>query len=325
MKLLLVTDTHLGISHSSELYHDVVLRLFKEIQGYCRQENIGIVIHLGDFFHERRVLNTKTQAVAHQIAELFNNKLCMYVILGNHDCYYKNNLKPTTLDVFKKYPHIEVVKTVKELNKDITLVPWSLHPERQHGYLFGHFEFIGFKMNTNYLCENGQDPTNWKQYKHIYSGHFHWPSTRGNITYLGSSYPQTFHDVDSPRGYYVWEDGELEFIEYTFAPKFVKIKTDNINNNKITNNIVKLIFTEDYGSIKNQKIIDQISSFGPIKVQPDFSQVKIEGTEDTIETADASLLDHAEILHEYVNKTKLPAFVKKSTLLTMIEQLKEDG
>lgn len=324
MKLLLVTDTHLGINHSSELYHDVVYKLFKEIKEFCQRENIGTVVHLGDFFHERRSLNTKTQSVAHKIASLFNDKLCMYIVLGNHDIYYKTKLDPTSLDIFKNYPHIEIIKTIKHLTKDITLVPWSLLPNRRRGYVFGHFEFTGFKMNTNYICEIGLDPTKWSDFEHIYSGHFHWPSTRKNITYLGSSYPQTFHDVDSPRGYHIWEDGKLDFIEYTAAPKFIKMKTDDIDHNKIRNNIVKLVFTEDYGSVKNQKIIDEASSFGPARLNPDFSQVKIEGTDEQIETMDASLLDHQAIIREYVNKSELPNFVRKKTLLTMIETLQED-
>ena len=326
MKILLVTDTHLGINHSSELYHDVVYRLFKEIKGVCQKNNIGIVVHLGDFFHERRSLNTKTQSVAHKIAGLFNDKLYMYIILGNHDVYYKTKLDPTSLDIFKKYPNIEIIKTVKYLNKDITLVPWSLLPERRHGYVFGHFDFSGFKMNTNYICENGLDPTKWQDFDHIYSGHFHWPSTKKNITYLGSSFPQTFHDIDSPRGYHIWEDGKLDFIEFTAAPKFIKILSDGeIKYKNISGNIIKLVFTEDYGSIKNQKIIDQISSFGPAKLQVDFSQVKIEGTDETLETMDASLLDHQEIIKEYIDKSELPNFVKKNILLSMIETLQEEN
>ena len=323
MKLLLVTDTHLGIYQSSDLYHGVVLNLFKEIKEYCRQNDIKTVLHLGDFFHERRVLNTKTQFVAHMIASLFDKDVNMKIILGNHDVYYKTKLEPTTLDIFKNYDHVEVIKETVTF-QDISLVPWSLFPKKKSGYVFGHFEFTGFKMNTNYVCERGLDPTDWKQYDHIYSGHFHWPSTRGNITYLGSSYPHNFHDVDSPRGYYVWEDGEIEFIEYQGAPKFVKLNTENVDNSKIKGNIVKLIFDKDYGSIENQKMIDEALSFKPVKLQPDFSQVKMEGTDETIETTDASLLDHEEILNEYIEKTEVPVFCNKATLMNMITQLKEE-
>lgn len=327
MKLLLLGDTHLGIYQSSELYHDIVYKLFEEIKDYCISNNINTILHLGDFFHERKVLNTKTQWVAHQIANLFQSSdISFHIIVGNHDCYYKNSIEPTALDIFKNYENIYVWKETTELfDGELQVVPWGQLPIRQEGYVFGHFEFSGFKMNSNYICEHGLDPTDWKKFKQIYSGHFHWPSSKGNITYLGSAYPQTFHDIDSPRGYYIWDDGDLEFIEYKNCPKFIKIETSNINNNKIKNNIVKLVFTEDYGSIKNQKIIDDVISFNPTKIQVDFSQVKIEGTEDTLETMDASLLDHQEILQEYIKKTDLPSFVKKKTLLTMIEKLKDEN
>jgi hypothetical protein len=190
-------------------------------------------------------------------------------------------------------------------------------------YCFGHFEFVGFKMNSSYICERGQDPNEVNDFKRVYSGHFHTPSEKGNIQYLGSPYAQTFHDVDSTRGYYIFDDGELEFIEFTYAPKFMKVDTDNITQENIKGNIVKLIFVEDKGSINNQQIIDEALSFNPVKLIPDFSQIKIEGTEDKQdESVSASLLDHNEIIDEYVGKIEIPEHVKRKTVLTMMRKLR---
>ena len=63
MKYLLVADTHLGIKKASERYHNVVYNLFEEIINVCKEINITEVIHLGDFFHERKVTNTKTLSI----------------------------------------------------------------------------------------------------------------------------------------------------------------------------------------------------------------------------------------------------------------------
>lgn len=329
MKKLLVTDSHLGINKASDLYHNVVFDLFKEIQQVCLERNIRQIIHLGDFFHDRKVLNTKTQNVAHRIADLFTDEALMYLVLGNHDVYYKDRLNPTTAELFKTHPAVRVIDQITELKHDeIVLCPWGIMPEGYEGYLMGHFEIKGFKMNSTFICEHGTEPNDLREknnFKHIYSGHFHTPSTQGNITYLGSPYQQTFHDLGSPRGYYIWEDGEIEFIEYQGAPKFVLMESSNINTKIVKGNIVRLIFKEDEGSVKNQKVIDEIMSFSPVKLQVDFSQIKVEGTDEMREQEiEASLLDHTQIITEYVNKIPLPEFANKKMLLTMINKLRED-
>ena len=333
MKKLLVTDSHLGINKASDLYHDIVYSLFKEIQQVCIKENIWHIIHLGDFFHDRKVLNTKTQSVAHRIAKLFDQDFLMYLVLGNHDVYYKDSLKPTTAELFNTHPGIKIIDKITQCpnpgGDDIWLCPWGLTPKGHEGYLMGHFEIKGFKMNSTFICEHGQAPDDLKKdnnFKHIYSGHFHTPSSKNNITYLGSPYQQTMHDINSQRGYYIWENGKLDFIEFQRAPQFVLMESGNIDTHAIKNNIVRLVFKEDKGSVENQKIIDEIMSFSPIKLQVDFSQVKLEGVEgDSAEaTVEASLLDHTQIINEYIEKSALPEFVNRKMLLTMINKLREE-
>ena len=69
-RLLLVTDTHLGLYKSSDIWHNVVINLFKEIVDKAVKSNIDTIIHLGDFFHERKVTNTKTLSVAREIEDI---------------------------------------------------------------------------------------------------------------------------------------------------------------------------------------------------------------------------------------------------------------
>ena len=324
MKKLLVCDTHLGVNKSSDMYHEIVLDLFKEIWDVCDRENIQHIIHLGDFFHDRKVLNTKTQAVAHEIAKLFEKDFQFKMILGNHDCYYKEKLNPNVAELLKKYHGFQVIDKPTEFD-NILLCPWNTMPvETDAEYCMGHFQFKGFRMNNTYVCDNGQDhEVASTQFKHVYSGHFHTPSNKGNITYLGSPYQITFNDINSPRGYHIWDNGELDFRQYHNAPVFKIIKSDNIDAMEITGNICRLIFVEDEGSMKNQQIIDQVLDRNPIRLQVDFSQIKMEGTEEKMEESlDATLLDHDGIIIEYINKTEIPPKIKKKTLLSMIEKLR---
>ena len=324
MKRIILGDTHLGLHKSSNLYLNVTKNLFEEIKATCEEHNIKEIIHLGDFFHERKATNTKAQNIAYQIVRLLED-FSVIILIGNHDTYYKDKLKPTTLETLLKYENITVIDEITE-HDDIVLCPWSEIPRGfRGGYCMGHFELIGFKMNNTFVCDKGQNPEDLQlnDFKHIYSGHFHTPSKKGNITYLGSPYQMTMNDIGSPRGYYIWEDGELEFIEFKKAPKFIKLTTDNINTEEIKGNFIKLLFVEDYGTIKNQQIVDELMSFGPQSLQVDFSGIQI--TDENVgKIEEATLLNHNEIIVKYVNKIELPSHIKRKTLLSMIDKLKED-
>lgn len=273
-------------------------------------------------------MNTKTQRVAHRIGHLFeSNKIIMFLITGNHDVYFKDTLETSTLELFSKYEYITVIDKPTDYG-EVVFCPWSMIPgETKAKYCMGHFSIIGFKMNNSYPADKGYTSEDFKRFKHVYSGHFHTPSTRDNITYLGSPYGMTFHDVNSERGFHLWEDGKLEFIPFHDAPKFYIMESENINKDLVKGNIIKLVFKEDYGIVKNQKLIDEIQSLKPIRLQTDFSQIKIEGTEekrDESDTEQIGLLNHKEIITEYVQKTKFPEHIKTSVLLNMIEKLKEE-
>jgi hypothetical protein len=251
----------------------------------------------------------------------------MYMITGNHDVYFKDTLDVSTLELFCKYEYITVIDKPVEFN-NVVFVPWGTEiPKVKSEYCMGHFSIIGFKMNNSFAADKGFVASDFKKFKHVYSGHFHTPSTNGNITYLGSPYGMTFHDVNSDRGFYVWEKGKLDFIQFDDAPKFYIMESSNINTDLVKGNIVKLVFKEDYGIVKNQKILEDIKALNPIRVVPDFSQIQIEGTEDKRDESDTEqigLLNHKEIITDYVQKTKFPEHIKPSVLLNMIEKLKEE-
>jgi DNA repair exonuclease SbcCD nuclease subunit len=197
-KKLLVTDTHLGMYSDSDAWLDIVLNFYKYITKYCIKHDIREIYHLGDFFDNRKSLNTKTQHVAHRIAKVLGLKenLHTYIIVGNHDCYYKNKIHPNTLELFKEYDNISIIDSIEKID-NILLVPWGEVPEDTQGarFCFGHFAIKGFHMNDSYKCKDGLDKVKFKDFEKVLSGHFHTPSSKGNITYLGSPYGQTFHDA----------------------------------------------------------------------------------------------------------------------------------
>jgi DNA repair exonuclease SbcCD nuclease subunit len=324
MKLLLVTDTHLGLNKSSDVWHDITLNLFREITDLCLSKNIEEILHLGDFFHEKKHTNQKSLDIAYEIAKIIE-PLNMQIITGNHDIYYKDVISPSSLKCFKDTDNIKVI-TETIIMEDIVLIPWngSWTPNIPHPWVFGHFAINDFAYNNTRICDDSDlNPSDFRQFKQVYSGHFHTPSNKGNINYLGSAFQQTFNDMNSSRGYYIWEDGELEFFEYKGAPKFIELHTEQeIKRNVIEGNIVRLVYDKDYGTNKNTKILEEIERLNPLKIKPDFTNIVMEGEE--FISDDISILEHDDIVREWVNVNKVPENINKKVLLKIMTKMMEE-
>ena len=326
MKRLIVTDTHLGLYQDTDKWLDIVLQFFKDLVLYCHREQISEILHLGDFFDNRRSLNTKTQHAAHRIAKVLALKnLHIRIIVGNHDCYFKNQIHPTSLELFSKYKHIEIIDKPTIVD-DILLVPWGEPTEKAQydkapKYCFGHFAINGFHMNDSYVCKTGMDSGSFKKFDMVLSGHFHTPSKQGNIVYLGAPYGQTFHDAGGTRGFYTFEDGQLDFIEYPNAPKFKKIRTENyiqaIDEGQIAGNAIRLVFDKDYGTIENQNIQDAILKEEPFAYSIDFTKIESE----EMEVDEAIVENREQMVTEYIKSQSYPENIQVPLLVGMFKKI----
>jgi len=324
--ICLVTDTHLGIYKSADIWHEVVLSLFTDIADECTRRNITKIIHLGDFFDNRRVLNVKTLNYAHTIAKMLDRDFETYIIRGNHDQYFKNISHPHSLVVFEQYKNIHVVDHPIVIDS-IGLVPWMEDfSDLKCDILMGHFEINGFKMNDGYIMRRAHlNASDFKKFKQVISGHFHMPnSDTGSIYYLGSPYQQDFGDTGSERGYYVFSPidngGDFEFIPFTDAPQYILADTEDINFDKIEGNIVKLVFQKDYGTIRNTEIVDEVQMMKPLYLYTDFTEAAVELTEDIIDDK-VEMRTEKEIVKSYVDKSECPDGLEKPTILSMFNTL----
>lgn len=331
MKYVIVTDTHLGLYNSSDFWHDITESLFAEIHDVCFKNDINFIIHGGDFFHDRKSINTKTLDRALRIAYGLED-LGVYIACGNHDTYFKNQLRPSTLQIFESFPNIHPIYEPTKIDENIIVCPWSTDMEAVAGqytsdhYIIGHFDINGFYMNNSFVCDKGKyNKDVFRKFKRVFSGHFHMPSQDGNIVYLGSPYGQSFNDIEGVRGYYVFDSktGETEFFEFKSAPKFVKMTTENIDPEKIKGNIVKLIYATDYGNTKNQRILDEVMSIGPIQLNTDFSNTGMVN-EEKMEEAEVSMLDHPEIIKEFIDKMEIDRNINKKTLVKIFDTILEE-
>ena len=119
---LIFTDLHLGIHNNSSIWLDASLLLAKEIVDVCNKKNIKKVIFLGDFFNDRRSINTKTLSYAQDFIATLKD-LEVYLVIGNHDVYYKNSIDVHSMKMFNEYENVNIVNELTQISDKITLVP----------------------------------------------------------------------------------------------------------------------------------------------------------------------------------------------------------
>ena len=325
MKSVLVTDTHLGMANNDNLWIGVVEDLFNEIIDFCVKENIHTIIHLGDFFDSRKSLNVATLSKGIEICEkISKNNISLYIVRGNHDTYYKNLPTPHSLKQLSYIDNITVVDNKPLQLSDYILVPWAqdLSEIPDDSIVMGHFEINGFVINAHGHTHEGStlNISDFNRFKSVYSGHFHTPSQNGNITYIGSAFPQDFNDVGSVRGYYVIEGNSLEFIEYTNSPKFVKL-TSSDKFEGVENNIISFTFLEDFGNVENEKILKQLQEMGPAKLHIDYAIQIIDDEDIVTDEGPVEVRNNSEVMREYIDTKTFPKHIKKPVLKKMLGKI----
>jgi len=342
VKRILVTDTHLGHKKANQRYLDLTLELFEDIGNYAEEHDIKELIHLGDFFDNRRNMSLMTLHYARRIGLNLRHRFDRsYFILGNHDLYYKDRYLPNSHEIFYSMPHIQVVDELTEVG-NMLLVPWivegsdwidpveflkPLH-ETTKEYCLGHWEINGAKMNVSGRVAEGSkfSCTDFRKFKKTFSGHFHTPGTYPmNIQYLGASHHMDFND-SGPRGWYVFddEDGSLEFIRWDKSPKYIKWRAlpDNIVQGEFTDQIVKIVFDEDYGTTINNQIISDVYGTNPLQVFTEYKFTKVT-TDDTVEE-ELELSGPVEVHKGFVEKSEVPKHLSKKILSKFIDQIYEE-
>lgn len=307
-KIAIFSDLHLGIYGNSEDWHSIALYWCDWICDSLKKNNIKDIFFLGDFFHNRSEISVQTVHVASEILSKFK-EFNIFMIVGNHDAYYKNRSDVHSLGLMKGHDNITVIDKRLDfvsMGKKFTFIPWEGNmDDLDCDYLFGHFEIESFKMNNFKICEKGLSPSKLvEKCDKVFSGHFHNRHNKtykeGEIYYVGSTFHQDFSDCGNSRGYYIFdvEDGELEFVENDASPNFVKMNSSDIKENKIYGNYVKVIIDTDDDIEELKK---RIQNLGPYKLITEFNTKKEKY--DDIEITDS--INILELFDEFMGQMKL--------------------
>lgn len=325
-KFVMLTDTHLGLQNSNKFWLDLTKKLFDEIIDLCYRESIDHILHIGDFFDNRKSINVLTMNTALDIVnKIEENGLVLYVLKGNHDQYYKNLPNPHSLQFLKlKKSGVYVVDKITDID-GFYMVPWGedISSLPDNSTIMGHFEINGFPTNyTGKVLTNSKyNLENFRRFRKVYSGHFHKRSKVENVEYIGSAFPINFNDIGEKRGYYVFDENGTEFFEFTSAPKFMAFTSeDEIGD--IEGNIVRYTFIKDYGSVKTDQLISKLYEKNPLKVFIDYD-IKVEGEDEEI-SEEIQTGDNSQILVDYIEKQELPSHIRKEVLKKMLEKIDKE-
>lgn len=232
MKIAIITDTHIGVRNDSPMYFENAVSFFQNVFfPYCEKNHITKILHLGDFFDRRKYINMNIlYETRRKILEPMKNlNMHMDLILGNHDCYFKNtNTVNSPKEVFTCFDNINVIEKPVIIDYDgycIGMMPWITKENVEESKKFikdaacrtlaGHFEIDGREVMRGIRHEGGMPSSLFKKYDTVMSGHFHIRSYEDNISYFGTPYQLYMSDLNEQKGFHVLDTStsEIEFVE----------------------------------------------------------------------------------------------------------------
>ena len=224
MKVAIITDTHYGARKGSKHLHDYFEKFYDDVFfPTLEKEEITTVIHMGDAFDSRKSIDYQSLEWAKRVVFDRLKKYNVHMIVGNHDCYYKNtnNVNSPAL-LLQTYSNIKTYSKVTEVTIDklkVLFIPW-INAENYQDTVesikvsnsicaMGHLELNGFRAHRGHIMEEGMACDVFEKFDKVFSGHYHTRSDNGKIFYLGNPYEMFWNDVNDTRGFHIFDTDTL--------------------------------------------------------------------------------------------------------------------
>jgi len=322
MKVAIITDTHYGARKGSKYLHDHFELFYKNIFfPALKEQGVEAVIHMGDAFDSRKSIDYQSLEWAKRVVFEPLRNYDVHMIIGNHDCYYKNtnNVNSPSL-LLKDYPNVKTYSSPQTINVgglDIMMVPWicSENYEQTLNHIkktkanvaMGHLELQGFRVNRNLIMEDhGIDPNIFGKFDRVFSGHYHTRSSNGNIFYLGNPYEMYWTDVNDTRGFHIFDTETLTHTPINNPYKlFYNIYYEDtpyqiFDATEYKNKIVKVIIRKKSKQKDFEKFIDKLYTVG-------IQELKILENFDIQENENFEIIEEENtlsILNRYIDESE---------------------
>ena len=283
MKIAIITDTHYGARKGSKYLHDYFEKFYDDVFfPTLEAEGIDTVIHMGDAFDSRKSIDYQSLEWAKRVVFERLKKYKVHMIIGNHDCYYKNtNDVNSPALLLQTYKNIKTYSEISEITVDklkVLLVPWINSENFEESVkvikgsdskcVMGHLELNGFRAHRGHIMEDGMSCDMFDKFEKVFSGHYHTRSDNGKIFYLGNPYEMFWNDVNDTRGFHIFDTDTLTHTPVNNPYKlFYNIYYEDTNYklfnvSEYEDKIVKVIVRKKSKPKDFEKFIDKLYSVG---------------------------------------------------------------
>ena len=338
MKIALITDQHLDGRKGSLPFWNYFQKFYDDIFfPTLEKEGVRTIIDLGDTFDNRKSMDFNT---FNRVNENYFKRLKDYkvhMILGNHCTYYKNTNRINSPELLlEQYKNINIYASPEEItlgSKKFLMMPWinkenkeeclELIANSKADIMCSHLECDGFEVTPGMKFDGGFKVSDFKNFKRVWSGHFHHKSKHGNVQYLGNPYQMFWNDYKDTRGFHIYdtESDKLKFIKNPYEI-FEKIFYDDasVDYNKqdvsdYKDKFIKLIVEEKRDYQMFETLVDRLYNVGVHDVKIVETLVDAEDIDDV----ELNVKDTLTLLSEYIDEIELA--VDKTELKKLMQSL----
>lgn len=278
-KVACFSDIHWGRRGDSEVHNDDCLQY---IDWFCEQvleHKCDKIFFLGDWFDNQVRIRIDTQWYANTaLRKLKKLKVPIYVLVGNHDLFFKRNRTVHSLDHINDDPDINLINEITTID-GTSFLPFLVGeefvriPEIQSKYIFGHLELPLFLTNQVKEMEDhgGLHADHFLYQDYVFSGHFHKRQLKVNkhnvsVCYIGNGFGLDMNDVnDFEKGCMILEwGGQPQFLNYDVGPKFIRTNLSLLDDSVFThgnNTTIEILNDIDLSLEEIQGMKTELSEF----------------------------------------------------------------
>ena len=338
MKIALITDQHLDGRKGSLAFWNYFQRFYDEIFfPTLEKEGVNTIIDLGDTFDNRKSVdfNTFNRVNENYFKRLKNYKV--HMILGNHCTYYKNTNQINSPELLlEQYNNIKIYVDPKEIklgSKTFLMLPWinagnkevslNMISKSNADNVCGHLECDGFEVTPGMKFDGGFKISDFKNFKRVWSGHFHHKSKHGNVQYLGNHYQMFWNEYKDTRGFHIYdtESDKLKFVRNPYEI-FDKIFYDDTSTDynkqdvsSYKDKFIKIVVNEKRNYQMFETLVDRLYNVGVHDVKIIETLVDTEDLDDI----ELNVKDTLTLLSEYIDEIELA--VDKTDLKKLMQSL----
>lgn len=333
-KTAIISDIHLGVHGAEDRWHETALKYAVWLRDKLEEQGIRQLFILGDVFNDRKEISGSTISVAGKFFDTLS-QFEIFVLVGNHDCFYANDTTVNALAMLSRWKNISVVSEMTEYDvggKSILMCPWGVNPMslgKRFDAVFGHFEINSFNMTQMQVCEDGFDSSDVRKVSSlVFSGHFHLQDDRqygeDRIIYVGCPFQMTWADYGATKSVYLYDfdTGEVDKFDNTVSPTYIKVDVAKFHEEGfsaglkelVVNNIVRITSS----SVVEQGDVDQalacVQGLNPREVTCDIARTPlamVETDDDESDVVEAEMTTedrfkaYVDIIETSVDKTTL--------------------